>query len=370
MMQACSRGSTFLADLEDMFRFTGAKSDAFSSVNATGLRQQLGKGPGARGGIDLAALGKGSGVGKHIGAGGVDAKQPNVKDDATAMMTPADSPSGNVVPLHVSNGRVSHSTVPLPTAQTPVGQRPKSLDPVRRTGLSAHAPSPRRGVSPFRRKVRRSATPAPRQDVLPDTAGMEKTVGGVRSSSAKDGSVRRLERYMSADHGDERRRHSKVPSEHGVPLFNKEVVSQVQAFVEFQTRIPWRVRGDMYESLRDGWQLVLLANSIRPGSIRRVHNSIMPAKHVQNIENFLTFCRRIGVPRASIFDVPDLYAKRDLVKVAQTLLSIRSLASNVGFARAMNRAYSSIETSLLSSAVAKAAVGGASDYGDAPVEQA
>lgn len=139
----------------------------------------------------------------------------------------------------------------------------------------------------------------------------------------------------------------------------QDTVREVQSFMESRTRIAWRVDGDLYESLRDGWQLVLLANSFRPGAIRRVHNSIMPAKHVQNIGNFLTACRRMGVPRHLIFEVPDLYAKRDLARVAKTVLSLRSLSSDAGFARAMRKASSSMESSLMNSAVMKAAAAAA-----------
>ena len=109
----------------------------------------------------------------------------------------------------------------------------------------------------------------------------------------------------------------------------------------------------MHESLRDGWQLALLANALRPGAVRCVHNSIQPVKHIQNIAGFLIACRRMGVARALLFDIEDLYEKRSNTRVARTLLALRALAADPDFALA--RPSSLMGTSLLVNAAAAAA---------------
>lgn len=131
------------------------------------------------------------------------------------------------------------------------------------------------------------------------------------------------------------------------------VVSQIQRFVEQHTHQPWRISGDLHESLCDGWQLALLANALRPGAVRRVHNSIQPAKQVQNIASFLIACRRMGVARALLFDIEDLYEKKSKTRVARTLLALRALAADPDFASA--RPSSLMGASLLGAALATAA---------------
>lgn len=150
-----------------------------------------------------------------------------------------------------------------------------------------------------------------------------------------------------------------------------DVVAQVQTFVESKTGMPWRMKADMYESLRDGWQLGLLANALRPGLVRRVHNSIMPGKHIHNICNFLTACRRMGVATHLIFDVHDLYAQRDLLKVSRTLLALRALAAGPDFCRMGHVSLCARgDGTLLVSAAAKAAAEVTEGGGMWPVQQA
>ncbi|CAM9886110.1 unnamed protein product [Discosporangium mesarthrocarpum] len=116
-------------------------------------------------------------------------------------------------------------------------------------------------------------------------------------------------------------------------------VRQVQTFVERRTGERWRVQGDMFESLRDGWLLGLLANALRPGVIRRVYNSIQPAKHRHNITNFLAVCRRMGVARTLLFEVDDLYSNQDQERVARTLLALRALTWDPDFLAGATSSY-------------------------------
>lgn len=276
-----------------------------SKLNARGLRKQLGKGPGARGGIheldglkarDKGMIGGGTRAG---GGGGGGAERPPAADvhvehmDPTATVTPADSPS--LKKANCAQGgsdSAAGSNVVSPLHARPCGNGNGD------------------GATP-------SADARAKAVELCD---------GV-SSSTKRRRSRRMDRGES-------------------------VVSQIQAFIEHNTNMPWRISGDMYESLRDGWQLCLLANALRPNAIRRVHNSIQPARQVQNIANFLIASRRMGVARALLFEVDDLYANRNMTRVARTLLALRALASDPDFTR--ERASALANSSLLISAVTAA----------------
>lgn len=46
-----------------------------------------------------------------------------------------------------------------------------------------------------------------------------------------------------------------------------------------------------------------LVNTIKPGSVRKVNESRMPFKQMENISNFLKSCRTLGVAEHSLFEV-------------------------------------------------------------------
>ena len=293
---------------------TGKRTDAHSRSNARGLRKQLGKGPGARGGLpNLGVFKSAGGICGGSGPIGLGGKPPPAAEvlvehmDPTATVTPADSPSFK----KVNRAQAGSDSAAGSELVSPLHSRP------------CCAPSP--GDAAEGTAARTSViTEEGRRSLRRDRSALE-SVGG---STAYRRRSRRVE-----DKGE-------------------SVVSQIQSFVEHNTGIPWRIRGDMYESLRDGWQLALLANALRPNAIRRIHNSIQPSRQVQNIANFLIASRRMGVARALLFDVDDLYANRSMTKVARTLLALRVLASDPDFSR--ERASALTGTSLLVSAVAAA----------------
>ena len=340
-------------------------------MNARGLRKRLGKGPGARGGIHaLAGL-----KGVNEKASPADVLLLAEHADPTATITPAESPIGK----RLSRRREASGSLTGSGAGAAVPPAPVPLSP-------PHAAAARLADSSGaigRGAVGAAGSGAPPRAILEEGAtnvsnprrrgrggaGAENVVSG--RNVAGGGAAN--EALVAA------RREARVPrslprsfgSSGGLPggasglrggvvgaeeADSNAVVFQVQRFVELNTRMPWRIAGDMHESLRDGWQLALLANALRPGAVRRVHNSIQPSKHVQNLASFLIACRRMGVSRALLFDIEDLYANRSQTKVARTLLALRALAADPDFAH--GRPSTCMGTSLLVSAAAAAAAAG------------
>lgn len=56
------------------------------------------------------------------------------------------------------------------------------------------------------------------------------------------------------------------------------------------------------EELKDGRKLCVLINTIKPGAVRKVNDSRMPFKQMENISNFLKACRAVGVAEHSLFE--------------------------------------------------------------------
>ncbi|CAM9634144.1 unnamed protein product, partial [Ectocarpus sp. 12 AP-2014] len=73
------------------------------------------------------------------------------------------------------------------------------------------------------------------------------------------------------------------------------------------------------EELKDGRKLCLLINQIKPGAVRRVNDSRMPFKQMENVSNFLKACRAVGVAEHSLFETVDLYEGKDLGLVVRCL---------------------------------------------------
>ena len=78
---------------------------------------------------------------------------------------------------------------------------------------------------------------------------------------------------------------------------------------------------DFGEELRNGRKLCLLINAIKPGAVRKVNESRMPFKQMENISNFLRACRAVGVAEHSLFETVDLFEGKDLGLVVRCLVS-------------------------------------------------
>jgi transgelin len=73
-------------------------------------------------------------------------------------------------------------------------------------------------------------------------------------------------------------------------------------------------------SLKDGKLLCKLVNAIAPGSVKKINDSKMPFKQMENVSNFLKACRSLGVAEHSLFETVDLFEEK--VRVSLRLLCI------------------------------------------------
>ena len=76
------------------------------------------------------------------------------------------------------------------------------------------------------------------------------------------------------------------------------------------------------ECLKDGQVLCELCNKIKPDIIRRINNSSMPFKRMENISNFLKACRVLGVPEHDLFETVDLYEEKDMGVVVRCIFAL------------------------------------------------
>jgi len=82
------------------------------------------------------------------------------------------------------------------------------------------------------------------------------------------------------------------------------------------------------EVLKDGKVLCNLANAMQPGVIRKINDTQMAFKQMENINNFLNFVEAtVGVPKNESFMTVDLYEKQDPNSV---LICLESMARKAG----------------------------------------
>lgn len=70
-----------------------------------------------------------------------------------------------------------------------------------------------------------------------------------------------------------------------------------------------------------------LVNSIQPGIVKKVNNSTMAFKCMENINAFLEAAKTLGVPAQETFQTVDLWERQNLNSV---VICLQSLGRKVG----------------------------------------
>jgi len=115
--------------------------------------------------------------------------------------------------------------------------------------------------------------------------------------------------------------------------YNEEHAQEVLEWIKVVTTDNINTSGDMenfYSVLKDGTLLCKLINSLKPDSIRKVNESQMAFKCMENINNFLTEVTKLGVPSQEQFQTVDLWERQNLNSVVICLQSLGRKAPTFG----------------------------------------
>ena len=87
--------------------------------------------------------------------------------------------------------------------------------------------------------------------------------------------------------------------------------------VDWIEQITGSTKGDqeVAEWLHDGKVLCELVNKIQPSTVKKINDSSLPFKQMENITYFMNAARAIGVPEMSMFATPDLYEAKNMGSV-------------------------------------------------------
>jgi len=102
------------------------------------------------------------------------------------------------------------------------------------------------------------------------------------------------------------------------PIQDKEAQEWIESILEI--KFP---AGQAYEDvLKDGVVLCKLMNKIKPGSVAKINETGATFKLMENIQNFQKALMKYGVPEIDVFQTVDLFEKKDISNVTNTLFAL------------------------------------------------
>jgi len=93
--------------------------------------------------------------------------------------------------------------------------------------------------------------------------------------------------------------------------------------------VPIERQEDVAKALKDGVVLCRLINIIVPNSVQRIHLNKMAFKMMENINNFLETCERIGCKKFDLFQSVDLYESQNIPQVINGIMALGRKAQNI-----------------------------------------
>ncbi|XP_065348131.1 myophilin isoform X1 [Cloeon dipterum] len=107
--------------------------------------------------------------------------------------------------------------------------------------------------------------------------------------------------------------------------YSEELAQECLEWVKQITNEDFSTSGEMdnfYEVFKNGTRLCRLVNIIKPGSVKKINESQMAFKCMENINAFLDVARTLGVPAQETFQTVDLWERQNLNSVVICLQSL------------------------------------------------
>lgn len=124
--------------------------------------------------------------------------------------------------------------------------------------------------------------------------------------------------------------------------YSDELAAESLEWIKEVTGEPINTSGDMdnfFEVLKDGVILCKLVNSLQPGTIKKVNESKMAFKCMENISAFLEAAKAFGVPVQETFQSVDLWERQNLNSVVICLQSLGRKVSRKWFIKPVLKCY-------------------------------
>jgi len=87
---------------------------------------------------------------------------------------------------------------------------------------------------------------------------------------------------------------------------------------------------EVHAWLKDGIVLCKLINELQPGSVKKINESKMAFKQMENIANFLAGCEKLGIKTMDLFQTVDLYEAANMPAVINGIMALGRKAQTLG----------------------------------------
>lgn len=87
----------------------------------------------------------------------------------------------------------------------------------------------------------------------------------------------------------------------------------------------------VHEFLKDGVVLCHLINKLSPNAVKKIHESNMAFKQMENINHFLQAAQAYGVQPMDLFQTVDLYEDKNMSQVLNATHALGGHAQKLGF---------------------------------------
>merc|ERR1719361_2617326 len=98
-------------------------------------------------------------------------------------------------------------------------------------------------------------------------------------------------------------------------------------------KVPQHVESmnDVHTALKDGVVLCNLVNTIQPGITKKPKETTMAFHQMENINQFLTACEKLGCKKLDLFQTVDLYEQGNIPQVINGVIALGRKAQDCGY---------------------------------------
>lgn len=111
--------------------------------------------------------------------------------------------------------------------------------------------------------------------------------------------------------------------------YDKGMEQQARYWLETLVKEPWPC-DDFHEALKNGIYLCKAINVLQPGSVRKIAESKMAFKMMENIGNFLDAAGKFGVQKSDLFQTVDLFEAANMGQVVTAIHALGRVTQKKG----------------------------------------
>merc|ERR1712212_722003 len=102
---------------------------------------------------------------------------------------------------------------------------------------------------------------------------------------------------------------------------------------ELAESLPEKVEksADVFKILKNGVVLCKLVNMIYPGSVKKINTSPQAFKEMENTNQFLAACEKLGCVKLDLFQTVDLYESANIAQVVNGIIALGRKAQTIGY---------------------------------------